>query len=102
MAPLAGGEGKGNKYDPGQQIGHIARDCSAVLSPLMDGGFVGDSDNYHYDSGFVFQCHLSSNDTNKSKSGYPVDIIVLSDNSVSWVLQLCNYFLERGFPSIVI
>ena len=96
---------KGNKYDPGQHIGHIARNCSEVLSPLMDGGLPSDScdsDNCIYDSGFVFQCHLSSNDTNKSKDGYPVDIIVLSNNSASWVLQLHKYFLERGFPPILI
>lgn len=79
MAPLARAEVKGNKRDPGQHIGHIARNCSEVLSPLMDGGLVSDScdtDDCHYDSGFVFQCHLSSSDTNESKGGNPVDIIV--------------------------
>lgn len=105
LAPEFGGGVRGNVYVAGQHFGHIARECSEVLAPLFDDGFVGDSchcDDFHYNSGFTFECHLLSNDTNKSKKGYPVSIIVLSNNSASWVHCLATMFSEKGFPPTVL
>lgn len=105
LAPQLGGSIGGNKYTAGQHFGHVARECSAVLAPLMDSGFVSDScdgDDYNYMSGFSLECHLISNDTNKTKKGYPVSIIVLSNNSASWVRHLATIFSENGFPPTVL
>ena len=105
LAPLEGGATGGNVYTPGQRFGHVARECAAVLAPLMKNGFVSrscDSDDCNYESGFTFECHLLSNDTNKSKKGYPVSIIICSNNSASWVHCLATIFSEKGFPSTVL
>lgn len=104
LAPLGGGDTGGNIYRDGQHFGHIARECAEVLAPLMDQGFVGDSsttDDYFYISGFVLECHLLSNDTNKSKKGYPVSIFVFSNNSESWVQCLATVFTQNGFPPTI-
>jgi hypothetical protein len=61
-----------------------------------------DSDDCNYESGFTFECHLLSNDTNKSKKGYPVSIIICSDNSASWVHSLATIFSEKVFPPTVL
>jgi hypothetical protein len=105
MAPLVGGDTGGNVFREGQRVGNIARECAEVLAPLLDNGFVGDScdtDDFHYKSGFIFEYHLVSNDTNKSKKGYSVSIIVLSNNSASWVQCLATMFSEKGFPPVVV
>jgi hypothetical protein len=105
LAPLVGGDTGGNVYKEGQHIGHIARECAEVLAPLLDRGFVGDScatDDFRYNSGFILECHLQSTDSNKSKKGYPVSIVVLSNNSAPWVQCLATMFFENGFPPIVV
>lgn len=105
LAPQIGGSSGGNIFTAGQHVGHVARECSEVLAPLMDDGFVSDScdsDDFNYNSGFRLECHLLSNDTNKTKKGYPVSIIVLSNNSSSWVHCLAIMFSDSGFPPTVL
>lgn len=105
LAPQLGRGSRGNIYAAGQNFGHVARECSEVLAPLMNNGFVGDScdsDYFAYNSGFRLECHLLSTDTNKTKKGYPVCIIVLSNKSPSWVQCLATMLSEYGFPPSVL
>lgn len=59
-------------YDPGEHIGHLKREWSAKLAPIID---------YLISSGMLdsvrFDCVLSEGDTNHTKSGYILNIIIM-------------------------
>lgn len=50
----------------------------------------------NYNSVFLFVVLLSYSDTNRSKQGYDIDIIVQSDNSIAWIDSLMLYLCEKG------
>ena len=66
----------------------------------MDAGFEGNpssaTDCSRYRSGCLFVVLLSYNDTNRSKLGYDIDIVVQSNNSTTWIDSLMLYMHEKG------
>lgn len=62
-APLSGGNLEGARFEHGQHIGHVARECAAELAILMDEGF----ENSNYRTGFSFFISFSYSDSNRSK-----------------------------------
>lgn len=105
-APLIGGDVNGAIFNHGQHIGHVAKDCARVMAHLMDAGHHGSSvssDCCTYYSGFLFKLELSYSDTNRTKLGYDVDIIVCSENSAPWVASLFSLLRDEGLkPSLIL
>lgn len=70
----------------------------------MDAGFECDhassTDCCEYESGFLFTVLLRYCDTNRSKLGYDVDIIVHSDNSTSWISSLMLHLELKGLKPV--
>lgn len=98
-APLSGGNLEGARFEHGQHIGHVARECAAELAILMDEGF----ENSNYRTGFSFFISFSYSDSNRSKSGYDVDLIVQSNNSSAWITSLMLHLTEKGFkPDLIV
>lgn len=105
LAPTETRPDKGDNFVPGQHMGHISKDCVSVLAPLMDDGFrcVSDEgDDYAYHSGFVVVCILSSNSSNRSAAGYPVDIVFYSNNSTKWVQCLAECLRSSNFVPVIL
>ena len=59
-------------YDPGEHIGHLKREWSAKLAPILD---------YLTCRGMLdsvrFDCFLSEGDTNHTKKGYNLNIVIM-------------------------
>ena len=86
-------------------MGHISKDCVSVLAPLMDDGFRCESDvgdDYSYHSGFVVVCILSSNNSNRSAAGYPVDIVFYSNDTTKWVQCLAEFLRSNNFVPVIL
>lgn len=106
LAPLFGNSDVGACFMEGQHIGHVAKDCAKVLARLMDAGFeavastaVDSSDNCN---AFTLSCCLSYSDTNRSKLGYEIDIVVNSDNSSVWIDTFFQFLCDHGLKPILI
>lgn len=66
----------------------------------MDAGFESDdssiTDCCEYEAGFLFTALLHYCDTNRSKLGYDIDIVVHSNNSTPWIDSLMLYLHGKG------
>ena len=73
---------------------------------LIDAGFESSpsikTEFSNYNSEFLFIVLLSYSNTNRSKQGYDIDIIVQSDNSSAWRDSLMLYMSEKGLSAILI
>lgn len=56
-----------------EHIGHLSKNVSSLLAPIID----SDVSGCH-----LLRCHLVYCDTNHSRAGYEVDIVITSDHSV--------------------
>ena len=72
----------------------------------MDAGFEADSasstDSSIYGFAFLFSVCLTYSDTNRSKVGYDIDIIVHSDNSILWTNSLLLFLHDQGLKPVLI
>lgn len=77
-------------FIPGQHIGHISRNFAAILAPLID------------DHHLTLSCyaHLVYGDTNHSRVGYDIDVVVLSSNSTEFNELLFLKFSELNLNPI--
>lgn len=106
-APLFGSDEERASFVPGQHFGHLAKDCAKAIAELMDKGFHFQSpnlaDNSSYSTtGFYFTAVLNYCDSNRSKLGYDLDIIVHTDNSALWLNTLVAFLRGKGLKPIVI
>jgi hypothetical protein len=106
-APLLGSDAEGASFVPGQHFGHLAKDCAKAIAELMDKGFDFQSpnlaDNSAYSSsGFYFTAVLSYCDSNRSKLGYDLDLIVHSENSTFWLSSFLVFLRGEGLKPILI
>lgn len=75
-APNALNDQNRGVFTPGEHLGHITKDFSSLIAPILDM-----CENASYPA---FECLLQYSDTNHSRAGYDVDIIIRSiQNSVS-------------------
>ena len=51
---------------------------------------------------FMFSCALNYCDTNRSKLGYDVDIIVHSNHSATWINSLFLFLRQQGMKPVLI
>ena len=104
-APLFGSNVEGANFEHGQHIRHVAKECATVLAKLMDAGFEAitatPSVNSDYITDYQFSAMLSYTDTNRSKSGYDIDIIVHSNKSASWVNAMFLFLHHQGFEPVM-
>jgi hypothetical protein len=64
------------EFTPEEHIGHITKDFSSLIAPIL---ILCEIACYP-----AFECHLQYSDTNHSRAGYDVDIIIRSiENPVS-------------------
>ena len=70
-------------FNPGERIGNISRDAAQIMSEYMDEGKELFDKNDIYGKTFLFVCRLRE-DTNHTKGGYAIDIVVLSINGEAW------------------
>ena len=105
-APLFGSDFEGANFEHGQHIGHVTKECAKVLAKLMDEGFEATAassfENPVYMTGYEFSALLTYTDTNRSKSGYDIDIIVHSDNSTSWINAMFLFLSDQGLKPILL
>ena len=105
IAPMEERKDEGDSFIPGQHVGHVARECAAVLAKLMDEGFACECaacDSLEYLSGFTIACILSNCCSNRSTAGYPIEIVFFSNISPEWVNSLANFLSENAFkPTIM-
>lgn len=66
------GPNKGT-YIPGEHIGHLRREWAAKLAPIIDK--LTDCDMLQFIS---FDCLLCESDTNHSRNGYALTVVVMS------------------------
>ena len=59
----------GGFYAPGEHIGHLSRHFASLISPFFD------ESKY---SSCEIHCHLLYNDSNHSRAGYAVDVVIIS------------------------
>ena len=104
-APLFGSNVEGANFEHGEHVGHVAKECAAVLAKLMDAGFEAitatPSVNSDYIIDYQFSAMLSYTDTNRSKLGYDIDIIVHSNKSASWVDAMFLFLHHQGFEPVM-
>ena len=78
----------------------MAKECAKVLAELMDAGFeaTSESGTIHsdYTTDFLFSAMLTYTDTNRSKLGYDVDIVVHTTKSASWINAMFSYLHHQG------
>ena len=99
IAPLEEDLREGVSYVPGQHIGHLAKECSAVLAGFMDHG----TTDSVYGIDFMFTCLISYCDSNRSTVGYEIDVILQTDNSSLWINGMTRYLMKKGLkPTIII
>lgn len=55
-------------YCPGEHIGHLTKDFSSKIAPIL---VLCEAAYYP-----AFECHLQYTDTNHSRAGYDVDVII--------------------------
>lgn len=70
-------------FDPSERIGNVSRDAAQIMSEYMDKGKELVDDNDIYGKTFLSVCRLRE-DTNHTRGGYAIDIIVLSINADAW------------------
>ena len=101
-APLFGNNVEGAHFEHGQHIGHVAKECAKILSKLMDSGFeaisatASSSEDFKYMNDYQFSAMLTYTDTNRSKLGYDIDIIVHSNKSASWINAMFSFLDHEG------
>lgn len=61
----------GGFYTSGEHIGHLSREYSCAIAEFLDDDKTGC---------FLFQCHLAYSDTNHTRAGYDVELIISSDS----------------------
>lgn len=106
-APHFGNNEEGASFEPEQHIGHLAKDCAKEIAELMDKGFNYQSpnlaDNSSYStSGFYFTAVLTYCDSNRSKLGYDIDVVVHTNNSALWIGTLLLFLRGKGLKPIMI
>ena len=104
-APLFGSNVEGARFEHGQHIGHVAKECAQVLAKLMDAGFEAIKDsssvNTYYMTDYQFSAMLTYTDTNRSKLGYDIDIIVHSNKSASWIDAMFLFLHHQGLEPVL-
>ena len=68
------GRNKGT-YTPGEHIGHLRREHSSQLAPVIDA--LIDSDMMRF---ITIECNLNDMDTNHSRKRYTLSVVVMSDS----------------------
>jgi hypothetical protein len=106
-APLFGSDVEGASFVPGQHFGHLAKDCAKAIAELMDKGFHFRSphlaDNSSYGTtGSYFTAVLTYCDSNRSKLGYDLDVIVHTDDSTLWWNTLLVFLRGKGLKPVLI
>ena len=84
LAPSKYVDVRQGSFIPGQHIGHISRNFASILAPLID--------DHHLT--LSFYAHLVYGDTNHSRVGYDIDVVVLSSNSKEFNELLFVQFSE--------
>ena len=81
------GRNKGT-YTPGEHIGHLRREHSSQLAPVIDA--LIDSDMLRF---ITIECNLTDMDTNHSRKGYTLSVVVMSDSvDVAFTSMVRNLF----------
>ena len=82
-------------FEPNEHIGHMSREFSSKFAPIFD--------QYSNSKDAVnFNFHLYYSDTNHSRHGYQIDILVLSDCSSEFNEQLYQQFIAADLqPSMI-
>ena len=62
-------------YDPGEYIGHLKREWAAKLAPVID-----DLTRTGMLDCVCFDCFLSDGDTNHSRKGYILNVVIMCRN----------------------
>ena len=68
LAPEEINESNCGIFNPGEHIGHLTKDFSSLIAPILDM-----CEDLLYPA---FECHLQYSDTNYTRVGYDVDIII--------------------------
>ena len=77
-----------------EHIGHLAKEFSSLFAPIFD--------LYENNPDIAYSVHLNFSDTNHSRVGYEVDIIVMTNCSITFNEQLCQQFTEADLnPRII-
>ena len=77
----------GGYYAAEEHIGHLNRHSASVIAPLFDEARSGD---------YLLQCHLLYCDTNHSRAGYDVDVIITSVKAFGENEMLYNSLQEQN------
>ena len=77
----------GGHYAAGEHIDHLNRQSASVIAPLFDEPSGGE---------YLLQCHLLYSDTNHSRAGYDVDVVITSLNYVDANELLFNSLQEQN------
>ena len=72
-------------YDPGEHIGHIKRDRAAKLAPVIDDLTRTGMLDY-----VCFDCFLSDGDTNHSRKGDILNVVIMCRNIKEVSYKLAN------------
>ena len=67
-APQENSESNCGIFNPGEHIGHITKEFSFLIAPILD--MCEDLPNP------AFECHLQYSDTNHTRFGYDVDVVI--------------------------
>lgn len=87
------GSNLGN-FDVKEHIGHLKKEYSSLFAPIFD--------QYELNDDVTFHIHLNYSDTNHSRVGYDVDVVVMSDCSITFNEQLIQKFFEAALnPRII-
>ena len=62
-------------FDPGEHIGHIKREWAAKLAPVID-----DLIRTGMLDSVCFDCFLSDSDTNHTRKGYILNVVIMCHN----------------------
>jgi hypothetical protein len=88
-------------------MGNLSRETAAVLSPLIDNGYLPDTSEEETDVstyllGFKIHCLLSYSPSNRSTNGYELDVVIESENSSFWISSLAAFLTRQGLaPEIL-
>lgn len=74
-------------FETGEHIGHLRRETSVKLSPIID--TLHDTNMLHT---VTFDCFLRDNDTTHARNGYSLHVVVMSSNSMEFNLKLLSLF----------
>ena len=86
LAPKKFVEPSQGNFIPGEHIGHISKNFAEILAPTIDKHYLTVS----------FQGHLVHSDTNHTRLGYDIDIIVLSNNTEEFNQTMFQKFCEMN------